>query len=141
MFTVASLRHWHWLLISVAVGLALGSANRFTSDELTSYGNAINDQRRFEEALVRRIPEAGDRPQFVNPIVHRVRIRGESGEAYVVAGRYCADPSRPDSHDGMYHFRPAFFVAPVPYQPVTDAGSGALSKLDRPTVIDFLADL
>jgi hypothetical protein len=141
MFTVASVKHWHWLLISIAVGLALGWVNRFTSDELPSYGNAINDQRRFEESLVRRIPDAGDRPQFEDPVVHRVIIHGQAGEAYVVAGRYCANPWQPDPHDGMYHFKPAFFVAAVPYQPATDAASAALSKISQPTVVDLLANM
>lgn len=141
MFTVASVKHWHWFVISIVVGVALGWANRFTSDELPSYGNAINDQRRFEESLVRRIAEAGGRPQFEDPVVHRVIVHGQAGEAYVVAGRYCANPWQPDPHDGAYHFRPAFFVAPVPFQPVTEAGSAAMSKVDRPTVVDFLTDL
>jgi hypothetical protein len=141
MFSVASVKQWHWLPISLVVGLALGWVNRFTSDELMSYGNAINDQRRFEEALVRRMPEAGDRRQFEDPVVHRVIVKGRATEAYVVAGRYCANPFQPDPKDGMYHFRPAFFVASSPYQPLTDAGSAAFGALKHPTVIDFLADL
>ena len=76
MFSVASIKRWHWLLISVAVGLALGYANRFTSDDLASYGDGLNSQRRFEEALVRRIADAGDVTQFMNPVVHRVHVTG-----------------------------------------------------------------
>jgi hypothetical protein len=123
---IASLQRWNWLLIAVVVGLALGYANRLTPDDFPSYGAALNSQRQFEAALVEQI---GDVPRFKDLTVQRCHVAG-LGAMDFVSGLYCTGV--PEQRDNAYHWKPTFFVAPVPYRRLSDGG--------QQTVRDLLAD-
>ena len=105
----AALYRWQWLLISILVGWGLGHAHRVTPDDFSSYGNSLNSQARFEEALESRI---GDIPRFKDVVVQRCVVQG-LGTVDIISGLYCN--GQPEEKDQAFHWKPAFFVAPVPY--------------------------
>ena len=142
---VASVKRWQWVAVGLLVGLALWGARRWgAAGGLYADGRCINDQGTFERALLRKV---GGRPLFKDVHVHRQRLAdGKLGsrEVHVVTGRYCT--GRPDASDNQYHWRPAVFIASIPYQPKSGARSSldskALARFDTspsPTVVEFLA--
>ena len=108
--SVAALKRWHWLVISVIVGLGLAYVNRITSADFPAYGDSLRQQATFEASLVQLI---GSDPRFKDLVVQRCRVP-KLGEVDFVYGRYCNGQVE---KDGAYHYRPKYFVAPVPYRP------------------------
>ena len=143
--SIAQLKRWHWLLISVAVGVALWGFRRDRAADVALWGEGLTAQSTFERALLSDIE---GRPQFKNIQVHRATTDDGSGHVvtiHVVAGRFC--PAAAEA-DGKYHWHPFVFVAQVPYTPAIDLSEFYKSglppaqarwdKIARPTVVDFL---
>jgi endoglucanase len=141
--TVASVKHWQWLLNAVLAGLVLWGVRRWGNGDPGRLGDVINDPARFERALTTRL--AGI-PAFKDARVYRTTLEdgaGASKPVHVVSGKYC--DGQVDPGDGKYHWRPAVFVAPIPYRPSSDvhnlvkvrASMRYRSQRD-PTVVDFL---
>jgi hypothetical protein len=141
-----SLKRWHWMVIALFVGLAVGNIARPTSLDLrTEYGTALNSQKDFEIALVK---EAEGRRRFKDIVVHHQSAQNPAGgeqRVWIVSGLYCT--GMPNPTDGKLYWTPAFFVAGEPYRPATDlpqlAGSSSAAvadfqKLQYPTILDFL---
>jgi hypothetical protein len=141
---VRDVRRWQWLVLGALVGLLLWGMHRPGGAGLALEGECINDQRTFEQRLMKSI--AG-RPLFADVKVSRHRAVAAPGrveEVYLISGTSCDGAVR---EDGKYHWGPAFFVARAPYHPATlpaPAGSDGSKvaqrweRLERPTVIDFL---
>jgi hypothetical protein len=108
--SVAALKRWHWLLISIVVGIALAYANHITSADFPAYGDSLRRQSSFEASLGQMI---GSDPRFKDLVVQRCRVP-KLGDVDFVYGRYCTGQVE---KDGAYHYRPKYFVAPVPYRP------------------------
>jgi hypothetical protein len=137
------LKRWHWLVVSVLVGLAAGYAARPTSLDVRAFGEGMNGQKDFEQALV--CDREGNR--FVDIVVHRQSITNPDGGtrvAWVVSGLSSGNASV----DGNWHWRPKFFIADEPYKPanslteLTRGRAGGriarFQQMARPTVLDFL---
>lgn len=140
------LKRWHWLVVSILVGLGAGYAARPTSLDVRAFGEGMNGQKDFERALVR---ESEGHRRFMDIVVHRQSITDPAGgtrEAWIVSGLYCGNA--PDPADGNWHWRPKFFVADEPYKPVNPLSEltngrggesiGRFQQMARPTVLDFL---
>jgi hypothetical protein len=143
---VDSIKRWHWITISLVLGLAIGWAWRRSCSNLWAYGEEINDPDQFEAALLNTI---ADRPQFKQIVVQRQDLPDGSGgvrTVHLVWGKYCNGQSEPD---GQLHWRPAVFIADIPYRPRIDlwqtgADGEVISRfanLRSPTVVDFLSVL
>jgi hypothetical protein len=128
---LAALKRWHWLVISVVVGVGLGRAMRLTPEDFASFGTALNSRHRFESALVDRI---GDRAGFTDITVSRCRVAG-LGERDIVRGLYC---SGVPEKDGAYHWRAYFVDAPVPYVAASEEGARRLAGVKEPSVRDLM---
>ncbi len=148
MFTqLSSLKRWHWLVISILIGIALATiATPKAIDLRTEYGDARNSQKDFENALVREIE---GRRRFKNIVVHRQSVPNPAGgdrNVWIVSGLYCSNV--PEAGDGKLHWKPSFFVADEPYRPandlsiflghVSEANISKFEKVPNPTVLDFL---
>jgi hypothetical protein len=141
--TVASVKHWQWLALGVVVGLMLWGARRWSNADPGRLGDAIYDPARFERALTTKIAGV---PAFKRVSVYRTTLddgAGTSRVVHVVSGKFC--DGRIDPGDGRYHWRPAVFVAPVPYETSADVvGLATIEAVMRyravgdPTVLDFL---
>ena len=144
---VQSLKRWHWIAISVLLGLSLGASWRAYSADVSKYGESVVDPREFESSLVGTIQGV---PMFKDISVHRQQLDDGSGATrtvHVVHGKYCNGHPEPD---GKYHWHGAVFLAPVPYRAQGDPwelfGSRqdvatAYHKLQSPDVCDFLSAL
>jgi hypothetical protein len=131
---LAALKRWHWLVISVVVGVGLGRTMRLTPEDFASFGTALNSRYRFETALVDRI---GDRPGFTDITVSRCRVTG-LGDRDIVRGLYCTGvPEK----DGAYHWRAYFVDAPVPYRAASDEAARRLAGVKAPSVRDLMGAL
>src|SRR5690348_5944342 len=111
-----SVQRWQWVLIGLLVGLTWWGARRWGNGDglLDGPGECINDRATFERALITRLE---NRPLFKDVMVHRRTIDGR--DLHIVTGLYCS--GRPDAKDNKYRWRPAAFVAPIPYQSVYGA--------------------
>jgi hypothetical protein len=145
---IERVKRWQWVLLSVAVGAALGWAWRGDGADLARYGEILNDPEAFERGLFER--RGGER-RFTDVRVHRQTLddgAGSRGTFHVVTGNY--SDGRPDPHDGTYRWRPRFFVATIPYHVRSlpyDLGDGSeddagklrtFEDLKSPTVVDYL---
>ena len=115
-----------WLSVSVLLGLGFGYLMRVTPEDLKYFGNSLNNQSRFEAALVERI---GDQPRFKEVRIRRCHVPG-LGDVDVVSGLYCN--GRPEK-DQAYHWKPSFYVAAIPYRP-----AGENEQHVVPGIRDFL---
>jgi hypothetical protein len=149
-------RHWQWIVLSVMLGLTVAAVRRgATDDAIRGLGESLNGQQKFEEAVLREV--AGGHRQFEQLVVTPEQIEDPQGRAgaprqlvYVVRGLYW-DGRRERSASGgaeRAEWRPAFYVAAVPYRVKTDLslagpqGAESMTRLagmERPTVLDFLA--
>jgi hypothetical protein len=140
----------------VLLGLAVAGVRRGGADDaIRGLGESLNGQQKFEESVVREV--AGGHRQFESLVVTPELVEDPQGRAgaprqlvYVVRGLYW-DGRREKSAAGgteRAEWRPAFYVAGVPYQVKTDLsllgpkGAEAMTRLagmERPTVLDFLA--
>jgi hypothetical protein len=140
------IRHWHWLVIAIIVGVAVPTVRaRYTDDAIRDLGESLNGQGQFEESLLR--PVQG-RHQFDNVIVTPERIddgQGGTRFAHVARGQYW--DGRLDPNTDQPTWRPAFFVASIPYHPQLNPDqlgsqgpqlAAQLAALKNPTLLDFL---
>lgn len=146
------IRYWQWMLVAVILGVAVGRMRQgHVDDVIGSYGESLNGQMQFEQALIR--PINGHR-QFENVLVTPEFVEdsrgGGGGRRFVHVVRGSFWDGRREMKDGVEqaNLRPAFFVAPFPYHPVIDLsaigdkGKEAATKfaaIERPSVVDFLA--
>jgi hypothetical protein len=143
---IDTLRQWHWILISLVAGFAIGYLREQSAADLAaSFGSEINGQARFEQSLVTL--EQG-RPCFtdVRVLTHKLPDRtGALKDVCIVSGQYFDGHYEPDGGKLIGQWKPAFFVAPIPYKPATDVlrrGDGKpaerFANLANPKVTDFL---
>ena len=139
--TISTLRRWHWLAISLAIGLVHGSiwqtSRSATCDPLDDNEKIVTDPREFEQALVTNIN--GHR-RFEDVVVHP--YHGLHGErAFLVTGQYW---------DGKFEWRdgqqvaawvPACRVAAMPYLPPPASPDGTTQPRLYPSVLDYLQAL
>jgi hypothetical protein len=141
------IRYWQWLVIAVVVGLSVGLWRRADAEQaVAGLGESLNGQSQFEEALLQ---DVRGRRQFDTISVTSELLPDPIGKGrfvHVVSGMYY--DGRPDGAEPAW--RPAFFVASVPYRPQLDLSRlGAageqirreLAGIGDPTVLDFLAIL
>src|SRR3954453_293596 len=91
MIDYRKMRWWHWVVLSLVIGVAAGGLHVWVISDLNIYGNSLNGQRAFEGALM---TDAQGGKIFKDIVVHRRWIDDSSGNsagrlAYVVAGKYC----------------------------------------------------
>ena len=119
---VTSLRWWHWMIISIVVGLAVGYARKQGDDDLyRRFGEPINGQWLFEEALALRTEQG--RPAFDRVTIHTQSLpdgKGVPHPVQVVSGVYFSGHYDLEGGNKVAHSRPAFFVAGTPYRPKMD---------------------
>src|SRR5258706_10569781 len=139
-------RLWQWMVIGLIVGYAAAMLRGHVAEPLlNSYGESINGQGVFEEALLTRVDGEF---RFHDLNVQLVSDPNGGGTAHVVRGMFW--DGRADDADKPV-WRPAFFVARVPYKPLTDLAlldqtkgpelAKRFAALARPTVLDFLRAL
>lgn len=141
--TVASVKHWQWLVTAALVGLVLWGVRRWSTSNPGRLGDVINDPARFERALTTRVAGIS---AFKEVRVYQTVLgdgAGSSKPVHVVSGKYCDGQIEPG--DGKYHWRRAVFVAPIPYKPsnqitslVKVQASMRYGAVQNPTVVDFL---
>ena len=124
------LRQWHWMVISLVVGALVGATQSQNANDLERrFGEPINNQRRFEEALVRRQQnESGFKNVLVSSAVLPDR-KGVLSRVNIVTGDYSDGRFEREAGKLVARWRPAFFVAPVPYHPLI------LDQLGRPDLV------
>jgi hypothetical protein len=135
------MRQWQWMIVALIVGGVAAFLRGSVGQPLfTSYGECIEGQGVFEEALLTKM---GGEFRFRGAKVHAARNPIDGTPIHIVRGMYW-DGRLDDGSTPIW--RPAFFVASVPYQPQLDitqlgAPAKAFIALPRPTVIDFLEAL
>jgi hypothetical protein len=143
---ITQLKRWHWLAISVVVGLCLWAVRRGQVADVSLYGEGLNSQATFEQALLSDVQGI---PAFKSIRIYRTVADDGSGRPTpidVVAGKYCNGTPAPD---GKYHWNPFVFVARLPYRPTIDLSSefsrpgmpdaaSRWQKIPEPSVADFL---
>jgi hypothetical protein len=143
MIDYRNMRWWHWIVLSLIVGVAAGGLHDWVISDLNIYGNSLNGQRAFERALV---TDAQGVKMFKEIVVHRRWIEdpSENGPgrlAYVVAGKYCTGRVE---RDGALHWSLTIFIAPTPYEP-TKYTAGLVGErfagLRSPRVVSLLEAL
>ena len=127
--TFVRIRSWQWALIGIAIGvLGAASVGLWGEPLLSAYGDSINGKRHFEEALTRT---EGGRPRFTDLQVHAEELPAPGGgkrTVHVVSGMQY----RPDLAAGSQLFwRPAFYVAEVPYHPAIDLAASPAVRQPR----------
>jgi hypothetical protein len=151
----AALKWWHWMLIALIVGMAMGLLRDNTQNEIhgnyiEGFGYFLGSQKLFEEAL---IDQVDGKRRFSGVTVYFRRIDDRHGQrkpVYLVKGMYYASPPQVVEGRQQGGWQPVCFIAPVPYDPMIDLGS-----LDKPggpdwgkafraaglhpTVLDFLS--
>src|SRR4051812_21316038 len=97
-------KRWQWVLLSIAVGVALAYARRTDPEALVArLGDGIADQRWFEQELLRQVPLADGSTlrAFDRLTIYPMTVveGGKRKQVNVVAGTYltetAADPRRP----------------------------------------------
>jgi hypothetical protein len=131
-------RRWHWVVLSLVVGLGLAQARQFDAhDLLNRLGDGFADRGWFEREVQRQVTlaDGSSVPAFGRLRVYplSVRERGGRRQVHVVAGMYLTHV--PDGRGGaggggaggasaVGRIRPCFFIAPVPYQSLGDERAG-----------------
>lgn len=145
---ITALRGWHWLVVGLLAGLACGAARDAAinfADELDGYGQRLG-QREFERAVV---ADLHGRRRFDRLAVYPYRLAGSSAanavRVHVVAGLYCDGQPREENGRLALRWEPAYFVAAVPYQPVTTTATttaaASASPVSYPDVLAYLQSL
>jgi len=113
-----SIKPWHWLAISLVIGLALGYLNGLPRENWrTAYGEVLL-QREFEEALTHRYQSI---PRFTDIILYSERISGVQGNpqtVHVAAGQYFDGKLTSDGGRLVAKWKPRCFVAEIPFRPL-----------------------
>ena len=143
-------RRWHWVVLSLVVGLGLAEARRFDHDELPGrLGEGVADRAWFEREVRRGVTLADGStvPAFSRLRVYPLTLRERGGRrpVHVVAGMYLAKVGEQGDLSGaaggpVGKLRPYFFIAPVPYQPLAYQRAGEWVDADA-TVRDYLDSL
>ena len=143
---VADVRQWQWMVIALVLGAAIGYTRQWMAADLQSrFGEQLNGQRRFEDALLKTVD---GRHCFDGVRVYGSSFpdgKGGTKRAYLVAGNYFNGQFDRSAGKLTAEWRPAFFIADIPYQPATDLSRLGNPKLvesfrakPKPTVVDFL---
>jgi hypothetical protein len=143
---VADVRRWQWILIALLLGAAIGYTRQWMAADLESrFGEQLNGQRRFEDALLKTVD---GRHYFDGIRVYASSFpdgKGGTKRAHLVAGNYFNGQFEQSAGKLTAVWRPAFFIADIPYQPTTDLNRLGNPKLvesfrvnPNPTVVDFL---
>lgn len=143
---VENVRQWQWILLSLVLGAGIGLVRQWMLADLEGhFGEAINSQSHFETALTRLV--AG-RPCFDDVHVYAAKVpdrKGGTKRAYIVAGDYFNGQFEQSAGKLKAEWRPAFFIADIPYQPKTNLDAlnrpelvARFRSTSNPTVIDFL---
>lgn len=134
---LAALKRWHWILISLILGLAIGKAREGFQGELygdwvEGFGYQLTDQSRFEGAIAQQFQ--GYR-LFKDITVYPRWVTDKSGSrklVHVVSGRYWSGQEETVNGKPQAIWRPTCFIAQVPYRPRTD-----LTIYNKPKGPDF----
>src|SRR5882762_10643055 len=73
---VERIHRWQWLIIAVVVGFLIGYVrNMFTGEAVSGYGNSMNGQQQFENAMLthERLPNGETRPLFYKLVVVNIK--------------------------------------------------------------------
>ena len=73
---VERIHRWQWVLIAVVVGFLIGYVrNMFTGEAVSGYGNSMNGQQQFENAILtrERLPDGEIRPLFYKLVVVNIK--------------------------------------------------------------------
>src|SRR5712671_6590136 len=73
---VERIHRWQWLIIAVVVGFLIGYVrNMFTGEDVSGYGNSMNGQQQFENAMLthERLPNGETRPLFYKLVVVNIK--------------------------------------------------------------------
>lgn len=151
----AALKWWHWILIALVVGIAVGELRDSSQSEIhgnyiEGFGYFLGNQKVFEDALV---AEVNGRRRFRDITVYPRRVddgHGERKQVYLVRGMYYGGPLQVVEGREQGGWEPTCFIASVPYDPMIDfttldkPGGPDWSRTFRaaglrPTVLDFLA--
>jgi hypothetical protein len=129
-------RRWHWVVLSLAVGLGLAQARQFDAhDLLNRLGDGVADRGWFEREVQRQVTlaDGSSVPAFGRLRVYplSVRERGGRRQVHVVAGMYLTHAGDGGAAGGgtggtaaVGKLRPYFFIAPVPYRSLGDERAG-----------------
>src|SRR5436305_3161518 len=73
---VERFHRWQWVIIAVVVGFLIGYVrNLFTGEDIRGYGNSMNGQQQFENAMLtrERLPDGETRPLFYKLVVTNIK--------------------------------------------------------------------
>jgi hypothetical protein len=73
---VERIHRWQWVIIAVIVGFLIGYVrNLFTGEAVSGYGNSMNGQQQFENAMLthERLPNGETRPLFYKLVVVNIK--------------------------------------------------------------------
>jgi len=144
----AALLRWHWVVIGVIVGLAIGMVRSAANDgeihgvDVNGYGLILPDQQLFENALIQ---DYNGTRLFSDPVVYphwTTDASGKSSIVYIVSGRYWDGHPQEKNGKMVAEWLPRCFVSQTPYKPkigLTDASGKIVSEF--PTVNEFLTAL
>jgi hypothetical protein len=124
---------WHWIAISVVVGVTLGGLNRLNREDWSStYGESLSKMQ-FAEAIARGSTGIGHLSHLV---IYSEEIQlgpGNRQQVHIVSGQYDESPSPNASRPAASATR-VCFVAEIPFIPPI----GAVSVPSSSTVLDYL---
>jgi hypothetical protein len=141
-------KRWQWVVLAVVVGVALAYARRSDPEAiLARRGEGVADQRWFEQELLRQVPLADGSTlrAFDRLTVYPLTLRenGLRKSVHVVAGMDLVEDGRGARRPALAtrpsttgNLRPYFFIAPVPFRPLTDPQTE--SPAAGETVMDYL---
>src|SRR5207302_8921421 len=73
---VERIHRWQWVIIALVVGFLIGYVrNLFTGEDVRGYGNSMNGQQQFENAMLtrERLPDGETRPLFYKLVVVNIK--------------------------------------------------------------------
>jgi hypothetical protein len=120
---VQDLKRWHWIAMSIVVGLALGYvwSNVEWDENLPTIG-----QRDFEEGLVKQFPKQGH--------LERVTVMPPVEGKYKIVADQVRDIKLVDAQRADVNFRPVAYMADTPYKAAAWRGG----EEPYPNVIEYL---
>jgi hypothetical protein len=133
---IAHVKRWHWILISLILGFVTAKVRQVGGGaDLSAYPHSMNDQARFEAALLER---TNGLPHFKDVVVYPEDVDvgpGPRKRLYVVTGLYYN--GRPEENNGQLQrvWRSRSFVADVPYRRY---GPSRTPIETYKTVVDYL---
>jgi len=73
---VERIHRWQWVIIALVVGFLIGYVrNLFSGEDVSGYGNSMNGQQQFENAMLthERLPNGETRPLFYRLVVANIK--------------------------------------------------------------------